>query len=1291
MDSRHVITIEGIGTVKTPHPTQEVIAKVHGSQCGFCTPGIVMSLYALTKDKMNPTQEEVDEAFDGNLCRCTGYRPILEGAMKSASDGDHHECEVGCAPAECAEKRSTGTCTAEKGSDIEDIVKRSKVSEDSVPFPSDLLERHTARQTAVAYSFRCDRAAWYHPTTVDQLLSILDLYPDAKLVHGSTEVSIEMKFKNAVYPVLVSVADIPALKSITETDDGVHFGGSVTLTTLQHTLESLCSRREPHQTRGLAALLDNLRFFAGNQIRNVACLAGNIVTASPTSDINPVLMAMNAILRVQSSENGIRQIPVREFFLGYRRTALRSSEVILSVYVPFSCPNQYVKAYKQSKRKDDDITIVNAGLNVGLEFASGQGWVVKEASFAFGGMGPTTMRFVTKSCTFWQSIVVDLRRYSSAKLTAEACVGKTWSKEMMENAAKQLVIDLPLTLSSPGGMIQYRRVLALSLFQKFILYVSHQLAKLTPGVPSVVEREVSGIENIPRPLSHGVQEYENEKGAVVGETTTHLSALKQCTGEAVYIDDMAPLQGELFGGLVLSSQAHAEIKSVDYSAALKLDGVKAYISANDIPGWTPDEHHNRNVVGPVFRDEEIFATKKVYHVGQMIGLIVAESASLATRAAKLVRVTYEPIQPLIVSIEDAIAAKSFFEFSRTIKTGAYKTTDGPKDERVVPLSAATHTVEGVARMSAQEHFYLETNCSLAVPSKEDDEMLVYASTQNPTETQHFVAHTLGIPSNRVVCKVKRMGGGFGGKESRSVLLSLAVAIAAKKLGRPVRCMLTREEDMAMTGQRHPFRGEYKVGFTDEGKFVFMELDLYSNGGFSMDLSHSVLERALCHADNCYHFPNVKMRARICKTNIPSNTAFRGFGGPQGMMVAEQIIHHVAAYLKKPAEEIMRLNFYECDQPTHFGQPMENVYLDRLFADTLRTSDFERRKAEVAEYNARHKYRKRGIAVLPTKFGLSFTARWLNQAGALVHVYTDGSVLITHGGTEMGQGLHTKMVQIAAHTLGVPISKVHLSETSTDKVPNTSATAASVSSDMNGMAILDACTQIRERLKPYADSHPKVSWEDLVEIAYKDRVNLSANGFYKTPDLGFDWSTGTGRMYNYFTYGAAVSEVEIDTLTGDHVVRRADIVMDIGKSLNPAIDVGQIEGAFTQGMGWCTIEEPLVSPTTGFLFTRGPGAYKIPGFRDIPTDLRVRFMKGATNPRAIHSSKAVGEPPLFLGASVFFAIKHAIDAARAENCQSGYFRMDSPATAERIRNACGGPLVEIAHVPNEMGKPWAVVA
>ena len=494
-------------------------------------------------------------------------------------------------------------------------------------------------------------------------------------------------------------------------------------------------------------------------------------------------------------------------------------------------------------------------------------------------------------------------------------------------------------------------------------------------------------------------------------------------------------------------------------------------------------------------------------------------------------------------------------------------------------------------MSAQEHFYLETNVSLCVPG-EDGEMEVFASTQQAKETQDFVAHVIGVPYHKVVVRVKRLGGGFGGKESRSVFLSAGLAVAAHKFKRPVRGMLTREEDMVMTGTRHPFRGEYSVGFTREGKLVSLELDIYANAGFSYDLSLAVLERSMTHCDNAYKIPNMKLHGRLCKTNTATNTAFRGFGGPQGMMIAEQAVTHVASFLKKPVEEIRRINLYQNGEKTHFDMPLESVFLDRAWNELLESSDFQRRRLQVDDYNTSNKFRKRGITFMPTKFGLAFTARFLNQAGALIHVYTDGSIRLAHGGTEMGQGLHTKMVQVAADAFGIPIDLIHLSETRTDYVPNTSATAASVSSDINGMAIKNACDQILERLRPLRDANPNIEWKDLIKKAYFERINLSANGFYKTPDLTYDWETNTGRMFSYFTYGAACTEVEIDTLTGDHIVLSSHMIMDIGTPINPTIDIGQIEGAFTQGMGWCTIEEPLVSPSTGFLLTRGPGMFFI---------------------------------------------------------------------------------------------------
>ncbi|TPX59849.1 hypothetical protein SpCBS45565_g07639 [Spizellomyces sp. 'palustris'] len=1295
VDGKHVVTIEGLGTSKNPHPTQEAVALSHGSQCGFCTPGIVMSLYALTLNNSSPSPHDVEEAFDGNLCRCTGYRPIIEGAQQFSvptkhncsshhADGlgncqrtDHgndyvqqindNDCHVGCSQVECTAKKANGTCSVQNGSlDIEDIKPRRTIDHSKdLPFPPAL------RTPPKSFMFGpSDSGVWYHPTTLEELKTIMDAFPTAKIVTGNSEIGIEVRMKGFDFPVMVSAIDVKELVTYEEMDNGIWMGAAVTLKNFQRYLTSFISKYKPYKVENIKALLDNLKYFAGPQIRNVASIAGNIVTASAISDLNPVFVAIDAVLKVSSIRGGSRQIPMKEFFTGYRRTVLQTSEVVESVFIPFSREGEYTMAFKQAKRKHDDIAIVNSCMRVVLDADK----IVTDAVLAFGGLSAYTRIAGEASKSF---------------------IGRKWEENILDRVGETVITrDFQLMASTPGGQVAYRRQLALSFVRKFYLYVTSKLdASCLKG------EERSALSEIERGLARGVQVYERDdvrpiNGAekvlegAVGTSIPHLAALKQVTGEAVYLDDIPKYTNECYAGLVLSTEGNATITHVDLTDALGMEGVLGYVSAEDVPSGYHGDLHNGNMIGPVMHDEELFATKHVHFHGQLIGLVVATSELVARKAARKVKVSYSDKQPPIVTIEDAMEKDSFFQLTRCIKTGHY---DPAGRDATVPFTDATHSITGVARLSGQEHFYLETQASLVVPKKEDNEIEVFASTQNPTETQVYVAKVLGIPANRVNCRVKRLGGGFGGKETRSVNLSCALAVAANKLRVPVRCMLTREEDMAISGQRHPFRGDYKVGFTDTGRLVYVEVDIISNGGFSMDLSTAVLERAMTHVDNCYNIPNVKVTGRIAKTNLASNTAFRGFGGPQGMMIAEQFITHVAEYLGKSVEEVRKVNLYKTDELTHFRQPLTDVFIERVWDELMESSDFTRREKEIQEWNRKHKYRKRGIALMPTKFGLAFTARFLNQAGALVHIYTDGSVLISHGGTEMGQGLHTKMVQVAAQALGVPVSKVHLSETQTSTVPNTSATAASVSSDLNGMAILDACEKLNTRLQPYRDIRPALTWEEIISKAYFDRVGLSANGFYKTPDLSYDWATNEGRMFNYFTYGAACAEVEVDTLTGDHTTLRADIVMDIGKSINPAIDIGQIEGAFVQGMGWSTLEEPLINPSTGFLITRGPGAYKIPGFRDIPVDFRVRFLSGVRNKRAIHSSKAVGEPPLFLGAVVFFALREAIKSARAQHGETGWFRMDSPATSERILAACGGKDEILAKKFKVDGKPWAVAA
>ncbi|KAJ4447027.1 hypothetical protein ANN_09015 [Periplaneta americana] len=1270
-----VTTVEGIGSTKTHvHPVQKRIAEAHGSQCGFCTPGIVMSMYTLLRNLPKPTMNDMEVAFQGNLCRCTGYRPIIEGFRSFTEDWEQNQALYnnhlnnglsngnGCAMGDkCCKNKVNGTVANGCSNTDEEVLFNKTEYTPFDPtqepiFPSEL--RMSSNYDSQFLVIRGKRATWYRPTNLDDLLYLKSKYNDARIVVGNTEVGVEVKFKNMVYPVLIQPNQIPELNSVYAEAEGLRVGAAVTLDDLQQALRKEIESQPEYKTRIFTAIVSMLHWFAGKQIRNVGAVGGNIMTASPISDLNPIFNAAGCRLELHSKDNGKRYVKMdHNFFTGYRRTVVKPDEVLVAITIPYTTEDQYFYAYKQAKRRDDDIAIVNLAANV--EFNPGTN-TIKDVSLAFGGMAPTTV----------------LAMKTKAKLT-----GKPWSKETLEEAYSCLIEDLPLNPSAPGGMIQYRRSLTLSLFFKTYLAITNQLEqKMVSGVeklPDTYQSAPSGFHaKLPKSSQYfQVVSPDQKQTDLVGRPIVHKSAFKQATGEAVYCDDMPHFENELYLALVLSTKAHAEITSIDASGALAMEGVHAFFSAKDLP-----EPQFRNFHG-IIHDDQVFAADKVTTQGQVIGAVVADSQIIAQRAAKLVQVQYKDLEPIIITIEDAIEKNSFFP-------GCPKQIC--KGDVDAAFENADHIISGEARMSGQEHFYLETHCTIAVPKGEDDEMELFCSTQNPTETQKVTAEVLGIKSNRVVCRVKRMGGGFGGKESRMLVSSVPVAVAAYKLNRPVRCMLDRDEDMMISGTRHPFLGKYKVAFTKEGKITACDIDIYNNGGHTLDLSGAVLERAMFHYENAYYIPNARVKGYVCKTNLPSNTAFRGFGGPQGMFFAENMIREIASFLNKDPLEIASLNLYKEGDTTHFNQPLEHCTLKRCWDECLERADYLRRKKEVEEFNRQNRWKKRGLSVVPTKFGISYTLLFLNQSGALVHIYDDGSVLVSHGGTEMGQGLHTKMIQVASRALDISADLIHIAETSTDKVPNTSATAASCGSDLNGMAVMDACEILRKRLEPYKAANPKGTWAEWVRAAYCDRVSLSTTGFYKTPGIGYDIEKNEGIPFKYFTFGAACSEVEIDCLTGDHQVLRTDIVMDLGDSLNPAIDVGQVEGGFMQGYGLFTLEEMVYSPT-GTVYARGPGMYKIPGFADIPVEFNVSLLKEAPNKHAVYSSKAVGEPPLFLASSIFFAIKEAIASARAERGIKGSFRLDSPATAARIRMACADEITEKFPEPDPSTYiPWNIV-
>lgn len=1101
-----------------------------------------------------------------------------------------------------------------------------------------------------------DQVTWYRPTNLDQLLALKTQFPYAKLVVGNTEVALEMKFRHCEYPVMINPVMVAETQIIQRNEDCVVLGGAVSIDTFQQVLREEIARRPEEATRIFTSIVEMLHWFAGKQIRNVAAIAGNIMTGSPISDLNPIFLAAGCELELQSQQRGTRRVVMdHTFFTAYRKNIVLEDEVLVSISVPTTEGDEYFAAYKQSRRREDDIAIVNAAFHVTFHPQSSR---IAKLKMAFGGMAPTTVM---------------------AKGTMEKLIGRCWEEDsFMEDACNYLLQDLPLPPSVPGGMSSFRQSLCLSFFFKFHLKVHSALHERSILAQGLAPALASGVGNIPRGQLKSTQLFEvvpkdQSNCDPIGRPLTHMAASKQVTGEAIYCDDLPPLNNQLYMTLVFSNRAHAEILSIDSSAALALDGVHGVYTAREIMA-------GRNRYGPILKDDEVFADGKVTCCGQIVACVVAETQALSQKASRLVKVNYKDLEPVIITIEEAIKAESFYhEHSKRICNGNVEEA----------MKEADHVLEGTFQMAGQEHFYLETNAVVVNPKGEDGELEIYCSTQNPTEIQLVVAEVLDIPANRVVCKVKRMGGGFGGKETKGPLIALPAAVASFHLQRPVRCMMDRDEDMMSTGTRHPFVAKYRVAFNKDGRITALHVRMYSNGGNSMDLSRSVMERAVFHIENSYRIPNIDCHGWVCRTNLPSNTAFRGFGGPQGMMVGENIVSNVASYLKMDPLVVRSLNLYQEGDRTHYNQTLDHCTLERCWSECRVSSRLDERRSSIDSFNQANRYKKRGIAMVPTKFGIAFTALFLNQAGALVHIYKDGSVLLTHGGTEMGQGLHTKMIQVASRALGVPVEDIFISETSTDKVPNTSPTAASVGSDINGMAVLNACQTIVDRLEPVRQSNPKGSWRDWIIQAYFQRISLSATGFYKTPDIGYNFDTNTGRAFRYYTYGVACSEVEVDCLTGDHRVLRTDIIMDLGESLNPAIDIGQVEGGFVQGLGLFTLEEPLYS-TSGQVITRGPSNYKIPTADDIPEEFNVSLLRGSPNPHAVYSSKAVGEPPLFLASSVFFAIRDAVESARAEIGLTGLFQFNSPATAERIRMACEDQLTNKISKP-EPGtfKPWAV--
>lgn len=749
----------------------------------------------------------------------------------------------------------------------------------------------------------------------------------------------------------------------------------------------------------------------------------------------------------------------------------------------------------------------------------------------------------------------------------------------------------------------------------------------------------------------------------VGRSVKHESADKHVTGEAVYVDDRLEFPNQLHVYARQSDRAHARILRIDTRPCYEFPGVAIAITKDDVPGQLD--------IGPVVAGDPLLADGKVEYVGQVVLAVAADSLETARKAAMAAIVEYEDLEP-VLDVVEAYRKKHFVLASHTHRIG----------DSASQLASAPRRLQGTLHIGGQEHFYLETQISSVMPT-EDGGMLVYTSTQNPTEVQKLVAEVLGVPMNKIVIDMRRMGGGFGGKETQAAGPACLCAVIAHLTGRPTKMRLPRMEDMSMTGKRHPFYVEYDVGFDDDGLLHGIEMDLAGNCGYSPDLSGSIVDRAMFHSDNAYFLGNATINGHRCKTNTASNTAYRGFGGPQGMVAIEEVMDAVARHLGKDPLEVRKLNYYGKTERnvTHYHQTVEHNVIHEMTAELEESAEYAKRREEIRAFNAKSPVLKKGLAMTPVKFGISFTATFLNQAGALIHIYTDGSIHLNHGGTEMGQGLNTKVAQVVAEVFQVDIERIQITATNTDKVPNTSPTAASSGADLNGMAAKNAAETIKQRLVDFLVREYKVtpedvefrngqvrvrdhflSFEEMIQKAYFGQVSLSSTGFYRTPKIYYDRDKAAGRPFYYYAYGVACVEVLVDTLTGEYRMLRGDILHDVGDSLNPAIDIGQVEGAFVQGMGWLTMEE-LVWNAKGKLETCGPASYKIPAIADMPIDLRVKLVENRKNPEdTVFHSKAVGEPPFMLGIAAWCALKDAVASLADYKVQP---QIDAPATPERV--------------------------
>ncbi|ODN01661.1 Xanthine dehydrogenase [Orchesella cincta] len=1169
----HILTVEGLSDCKSYHQIQEAIALENATQCGYCSPGFVMSMFGMQAEENNsksepkPCSSNLKTALQGNLCRCTGYRPMLEAFYKrSLCNSKCQAAKDGCCGSNDIEDagRPTGKqavyCIENKR-----IIKRNGNDKEMLKRIEEIIMRESSECNKPLTKFVTSaRSSWVVPTSMEELSKVINGCESFKIVAGGTS---DEFWKSLVESpqTIVDVSKVKEMRCVVLTDSYLRLGASLTIDEMQKELKLAVGKLPESKTKVLKALLKMIEVYASGQIRKSATIGGSLKVTSSASDFQTANLGLG-LTNNFATFNG----------------SDKANSIVESIDIPITEKVKHAWFEKVRRRKDFDLALVNMAVKV-----TSLNQDTNEVTITVGG---TLLQRFT---------ITEEKRDAIQDLLKDA---SDFTTQVKNQAIIQICLD---QLKLNPTVKSFVESTIMNLLKKFGMHLNEG--------PRDIEKKIDVMKST-RLLT------KSEPGQpdhdLVHRQVPHASAIKHATGEAKYCDDIPKFKNELELIFVLSSKPHANILSVDFSEALKVSGVVGTVTHEDVL-------EGNNKFGLVEKDEEIFASTKVTCYGQIIAGILANKKKLP----------------------DAIKYNSFYS--------AYDIKLVKGDCETV-FDEGHNVLSGEVKVGSQEHFYMETQGCIVIPKGEDHEMEIVSSTQNPTGIQMEVANVLNVPAHRIVVKVKRVGGGFGGKESRCIMIALPAAIAAQKFGRPVRCVLSRETDMIISGKRATYLTQHKVAFDNDGRVLALQMSVYITAGNSIDVSMAEIERVIINLENAYNIPNLDLKGYVCKTNAASNTVFRGTGAPQAAFLMENIVDMISTYLRKEPSQVRSIQIYQDSDFTPYGQSLKDSTVLRCWNECLNSSNYQAKKKEVDEFNRNNCYNKRGISINPINFGIGYTALHLNQGAALVNIYTDGTVLISHSGVEIGQGVHTKMIQIATRVLGIPGEKIRILETATDKVPNSTPSSASMTSDLNGGAVMQ--------------NNPAASWEELVTKAYMDRVSLSATGFYKVPEMGWDPETRKGNPWSYFSSGAACSVVELDCLTGQFQILSTDIVMDVGNSLNPSIDVGQIEGAFMQGVGLFLLEE-LVYDENGRLCTAGPVTYKIPTVNDTPLEFNVSFLTGSGNPKAIYSSKTVGEPPLLLATSVFFAVKDAIRAYRETNRKDRNFRLDSPATVEKILLAC----------------------